>query len=71
MRWAIPVLLGVGVILWVLSDNPYWLENPIRVWHQPSDDRVLQSLPSVRNVDYRVLRSLLHGNGVQFNLANA
>jgi hypothetical protein len=68
VRWGIFGLLGIGAILWFLSDNPYWLENPIRVWHQPSDDRVLQSLPSVRSVDYRALRSLLQSH--QWEAAN-
>lgn len=68
IRWGILVLLGIGAVLWVLADNPYWLENPLRVWHQPSDERVLQSLPSVRNVDYRALRSLLQSR--QWEAAN-
>lgn len=68
VRWGILGLLGIGAILWVLSYNPYWLENPIRVWHQPSDAEVFQSLPSIQNVDYRALRSLLQSH--QWESAN-
>lgn len=59
VRRGILGLLGLGAILWTLTDNPYWLENPIRVWQQPSDEVVFQTLPSVRKVDYQELRSLL------------
>lgn len=44
---------------WVKNSYPYLLENPIWQFNKPSDETIMQSLPSVRNIDYRSLRSLL------------
>ncbi|TYQ29049.1 hypothetical protein PseudUWO311_02625 [Pseudanabaena sp. UWO311] len=44
---------------WAKNSYPYLLENPIWQFNKPSDETIIQSLPSVRNIDYRQLRSLL------------
>ncbi len=58
---AIAGLFGM-LLAWVLSLNPYVFENPAWLLQKPTDQTILETLPSVRNVDYRPLRSLLQRN---------
>ena len=52
------IATGAGWFL-VKNNYPYLLENPIWQFNKPSEETIIQSLPSVRNIDYRPLRSLL------------
>lgn len=47
------------IFLWLILTNPYLLENPILLFSKPSNETIIESLPSAKNVDYRPLRSLL------------
>jgi GUN4-like len=60
------LMMAIGLIaiaslifLWLTSTNPYLLENPTWLFSKPSDDTIIESLSSAKNVNYRPLRSLL------------
>jgi GUN4-like len=60
------LMMAVGLIaiaslifLWLTSTNPYLLENPTWLFSKPSDETIIESLPSAKNVNYRPLRFLL------------
>lgn len=52
---AITILL----IGWMISTYPYLLENPSWLFSRPSNEIIIKTLPSTKNVDYRPLRALL------------
>lgn len=47
------------ILFWLISTNPLLFENPSWLFSKPSDEIILESLPSKRNIDYHSLRSLL------------
>ncbi|MGD1952258.1 MAG: GUN4 domain-containing protein [Leptolyngbyaceae cyanobacterium] len=49
------------IFSWLASTNPYLLENLAWVFQRPSDQAIIESLPSARNIDYHALESLLQG----------
>jgi hypothetical protein len=53
------IMITMLIFLWLTSDNPYLLENPTWLFSKPSNEAIIESLPSAKNVNYRPLRSLL------------
>jgi hypothetical protein len=55
------VLIAIAslIFLWLTATNPYLLENPTWLFSKPSDETIIESLPSAKNVNYRPLRFLL------------
>jgi len=53
------IAIAVLIFLWLTSANPYLLENPTWLFNKPSNEAIIQSLPSVKNINYRPLRTLL------------
>lgn len=47
------------ILFWLIPTNPLLFENPSWFFSRPSDEIILESLPSKKSIDYRPLRSLL------------
>jgi hypothetical protein len=47
------------ILFWLISTNPLLFENPSWLFSRPSNDIIIKSLPSKKNIDYRPLMSLL------------
>ncbi len=48
-----------AIFLGIISGHPYLLENPRWLFSKPSNEIIIQSLPSTKEVDYRPLKFLL------------
>ncbi|MEY2977766.1 MAG: hypothetical protein RLZZ435_1905 [Cyanobacteriota bacterium] len=60
LRTGVGLILATFLILfWLVPSNPFLFENPSWLFSRPSDEIILKSLPSKKNIDYRPLRSLL------------
>ncbi len=53
------IAIALLVFLPTIATNPYLLENPLWLFGKPSDQTIIEALPSVRKVDYQALKSLL------------
>jgi hypothetical protein len=47
------------ILFWLIPTNPLLFENPSWFFSRPSNDIIIKSLPSKKNIDYRPLMSLL------------
>jgi hypothetical protein len=47
------------ILFWLITTNPLLFENPSWLFSRPSNDIIIKSLPSKKNIDYRPLMSLL------------
>jgi hypothetical protein len=63
-KFRLTVVIGLMttaclILFWLIPTNPLLFENPVWLFSQPSDEIIIKSLPSKRNIDYHSLRSLL------------
>lgn len=55
---GLTAVVSIG-LFWLRVEYPYLLENPALLFSKQADETIIQSLPSVKNIDYRPLKSFL------------